>query len=392
MNAENSQKSFPILPMYLISILLHFGITLSAAFIPLLANDLGASLVFIGIITTAKSFGSLASNFPIGFMTGKFCSRNMLIIGILGLILASIAYAYADTPQILLFIGVIFGISMSFWSVTRLDYVRQNIPAMKRGRVMANFGGILRLARMTGPVLGALIIDRFGYSYLFLFQAAVIGAALIILFFFLPAGINEPKKELRSEPIQNVLKYIKNHRRTILASMIGVLGLTIIRSGKNLFIPLWADSIGLSVIQIGLITSITAALELVMVIPAGILMDRKGRSWSVIPTIVVVSIGIACIPLALTFQALLIVSLLLAVGNGLGSGINMVLSTDLAPAKGSGIFIGMWRSLTDGAMIVGPILLGLSAQVFSLAAAPIGLSVIGLLSLIPYLRQFRNKK
>jgi len=129
-----------------------------------------------------------------------------------------------------------------------------------------------------------------------------------------------------------------------------------------------------------------------MVIPAGMIMDKKGRSWSVIPTIIIVSIGIALIPLTVTFQALFLVSLLLAIGNGLGSGINMVLSTDLAPAKGSGIFIGIWRSLTDGAMIVGPILLGLSAQIFSLAAAPIGLSVIGLLSLIPYLRQFRNKK
>ncbi len=392
MNIEESKKTFPILPIYMISILLHFGIALSVTFIPLLANDLGATLALIGIITTAKSIGSLASNFPIGYLTGKFRSRIMLIIGLLGLIFSSVAYAYTDTPQILLLVGVIFGISMSFWSVTRLDYVRQNIPEKKRGRVMANFGGIIRLSRMTGPVVGALIIEKLGYSLLFLCQAVVIVLALIILIFFLPTGINEPKKEQKSEPIQNVLKYIKEHRRTILASMIGILGLTIIRSGRNLFVPLWADSIGLSVIQIGLITSITAALELVMVIPAGIIMDKKSRSWSVIPTIVMVSIGISLIPLALTFQALLLVSLLLAVGNGLSSGINMVLSTDLAPTKGSGIFIGMWRSLTDGAMIIGPILLGLSAQVFSLAAAPIGLSVIGLLSLIPNLRQFRNKK
>lgn len=192
----------------------------------------------IGIITTAKSIGSLASNFPIGYLTGKFRSRNMLIIGLLGLIISSVAYSYADTPQILLFVGVIFGISMSFWSVTRLDYIRQNIPENKRGRVMANFGGILRLSRMTGPVVGALIIDRFGYSLLFLCQAVVIVFALIILIFFLPTGINEPKKEQKSEPIQNVLTYIKEHRRTILASMIGILGLTIIRSGRNLFVPL----------------------------------------------------------------------------------------------------------------------------------------------------------
>ncbi|HUV09300.1 MAG TPA: hypothetical protein VMX75_16305, partial [Spirochaetia bacterium] len=66
--------------------------------------------------------------------------------------------------------------------------------------------------------------------------------------------------------------------------------------------------------------------------------------------------------------------------NGLGSGINMVLSTDLAPKDSVGEFLGIWRLISDVGMSGGPLLIGFVAQAFSMLLASLftgGLGVAG---------------
>jgi len=73
------------------------------------------------------------------------------------------------------------------------------------------------------------------------------------------------------------------------------------------------------------------------------------------------------------------VMVLIAVGNGLGSGIVMTLGADSAPEVGRPQFLGGWRLCGDIGNSGGPLLVSAVAAAAPLAAACLVIGVLGLL-------------
>ena len=72
------------------------------------------------------------------------------------------------------------------------------------------------------------------------------------------------------------------------------------------------------------------------------------------------------------------VMVLIAVGNGLGSGIVMTLGADTAPVRGRSQFLGAWRLCGDVGNSGGPLLVSAVASVAPLATACVVIGVLGL--------------
>ena len=73
-----------------------------------------------------------------------------------------------------------------------------------------------------------------------------------------------------------------------------------------MIVPLWGVHIGLDVTQIGLLAGLTAGMEILMFIPAGLVMDRLGRRYASAPGTLLLSIGLAAVPLTQSFATLLV--------------------------------------------------------------------------------------
>jgi MFS family permease len=124
--------------------------------------------------------------------------------------------------------------------------------------------------------------------------------------------------------------------------------------------------------------------------PVGVLVDRRGRKWSAVPSMVLFAVGLALLPFAKDFYALLGVGLVLGIANGMGTGIVMIMGADLAQRTVQrGQFLGVWRLIGDVGMSVAPLLTGVLVNVASLAAASLsaaGIGVVGvavMLFLVP---------
>jgi MFS family permease len=81
---------------------------------------------------------------------------------------------------------------------------------------------------------------------------------------------------------------------------------------------------------------------------------------------------------------LVLVSMLLGFGNGIGSGIVMTLAADVSPSVGRLTFLGVWRELSDAGAAVGPLVLsaatGIAGLGFGIAASGcVGLAAAGAL-------------
>ena len=91
--------------------------------------------------------------------------------------------------------------------------------------------------------------------------------------------------------------------------------------------------------------------------PAGKVMDRKGRAWVAVPSMLIMGVALLCLPLAHGAATLLLAALLLGFGNGIGSGMIMTLGADYSPTVGRAHFLGVWRLMADIGSTGGPALL-----------------------------------
>ena len=121
-----------------------------------------------------------------------------------------------------------------------------------------------------------------------------------------------------------------------------------IRAGRTIVIPLFAaEVLGLAVDQIGLIVSISVAVDFSLFVVAGWLMDRVGRKFAIVPCFGIQALGMALVPFATSYTSLLFAAVLIGIGNGLGSGSMMTLGADLSAVALAGRIPGRlaidWR-------------------------------------------------
>jgi MFS family permease len=151
-----------------------------------------------------------------------------------------------------------------------------------------------------------------------------------------------------------------------------------IRAGRSAIIPLYAaDAIGLDVQQIALIVSLSSAVDMSLFVPAGLLMDRLGRKFAIVPSFAIQALGMALVPLTGSFYGLLATTLLIGFGNGLGSGTMMTLGADLSPPESRDEFLGVWRLIGDGGHAGGPYAVGQVADWVALPTAAWVMSAAG---------------
>jgi MFS family permease len=151
--------------------------------------------------------------------------------------------------------------------------------------------------------------------------------------------------------------------------------------GRHVVVSLYAaDIIGLDVQSVGWILSISAFVDMCMFYPAGLIMDRYGRKYATVPCFAIQAVGMALIPLTGSFSGLLLATVVIGLGNGLGSGTMMTLGADLAPRESMGEFLGLWRLIGDAGHMGSPLVVGGIADLLSLSAATLTISGVGLLA------------
>ncbi len=115
---------------------------------------------------------------------------------------------------------------------------------------------------------------------------------------------------------------------------------------------------------------------------AGYLMDNRGRRVVAVACLGILSLGLSLVPLTAGFVTLTLAAMTSGLGNGLGSGINMTLGADFAPARERAEFLGVWRLMGDCGSFAGPILMGYVANTFVLASAFLVTAVLGVVGAV----------
>jgi MFS family permease len=370
-----------ILPLYLPTLCIMFGYGMIVPVLPLFARFLGAGLGVTGVIVSMRGAGALLFDLPAGAIISRMGRLPVLLFAAVAAALVAVATAFVGRLLHLGLLSIAMGAMQVLWRVSIQTHIRQNLPSHQRGRAMSLVGGTARAGWVLGPVAGGYVGKIYGLHSVYFGQAVV--CLLAVLFLLIGSSHYRLRsREHRAGPLQTpgipFLRTVKGRTRSFLLAGLVVLMLQILRIGRQTLIPLWGERIALDVAAIGLIFGLSRAIELVLVYPAGVLMDRLGRKWAAVPSLLLQSITLALIPLTGGFSGLLLVSLLIGIGNGLGSGVVLTLGADLAPRALAAEFLGIWNLMGDIGATSGALLIGVVAQLLGLQVAPLLIAGFGI--------------
>jgi len=383
-SASSNLKQHPlILPVYLPTFLMSLAGGILTPVLPLYLRDFGASYGLVGLVLSGQAIGMLVSDIPSGMVLRRLGQRRAMMVGFFLVTLSTLALFWSSsTPEVLIY-RLVSGVGFSILGVARHAYIAENAAIGIRGRAVALFGGVNRIGRFSGPALGGIIGGALSLRVPFLFSGGLIGLALVIVVLRLPQTpltTNREKTTLRSY-LDELWQTARNYYKILITVGSGQLFAQMVRTGRDTIIPLYgADMLGLVVEQIGWISSLASAVDMLLFYPVGMVMDRFGRKFAIVPSFFVQGIGLALIPLTTGFTGLAVVAGLIGFGNGLGSGTMMTLGADLAPVQSRGEFLGMWRLIGDVGHATGPLLAGSVAAALTLPLASLVMGGSGIVA------------
>jgi MFS family permease len=386
-----------LLPVYVPTALLAFGQGLLIPTLPVYAATFDVPFALVSLAVGAAAIGTLVADVPTGMLLSRIGRKRSMLIGtaMVAVCTAMVGLAHVF-PEVIVY-RLLAGIGTALWGISRHAYITDITPIAQRGRSIAVFGGINRIGVFAGPVVGGGIGAAFGLHVPFLLAAVMAGVATLISIFYVRETGTDGRVTHHRTRWQLVFNLVRSHGADLAAAGIAQTFAQTIRAGRQLIIPLYGAYMlqpNLDVAAIGVIVSAGAIVDMMLFVPAGVLMDKFGRKAAAVPSFTIMAVGMACIPLTHDFWTLMLASVVIGFGNGLGSGTMMTLGADLAPPGATGEFLGVWRLIGDTGGVSGPLVVGVLADLIGLAFTALVLSGIGLASagmLAGLVRETRKK-
>lgn len=347
----------------------------------LAALELGASKALASAIVAMMGAAALLATVPVGILIDRVGDRSAMALATFGAIVtiaASIVALARPAPwSLALFIGAAIARApvMTGWNLARQAVVAETVPTHQRGKAMTALGGTMRAGNLVGPLIGAALLLVWPLWSVFAFAAVCAALATGLLFVKrLTSAFDAQTAQNKASRTEEELAVGVRWRAVGFAG-VGVVTLAIARVAQPILIALWGVYLGWSAAQISFIVAVGAAIELVFMFPGGFLKDRIGRSPTLSACLAIYGAGFVLVPLWPTSVGFVVAVVVMAVGNGLGAGINMTIGADLSPARGRAKFLSIWAMFTQAGQLGGP--LAISGLLVA-ASLPAAVSAVGI--------------
>lgn len=362
--------------------------------IPVVAHSQGASLAMAGFIAAMLMVGEVVGDIPSGWLVSRVGERAAMIgaavIAVAGVVVCLVAQNYW-----VLLVGVfVVGLATATFALARHAFMTTYVPQRYRARALSTLGGIFRAGWFVGPLISSLIISLTGstVAVFWIFIVSCLGSVIVLIVVPDPEKMFGPVsrhvdvegqtvttgEDEASERTRNVFHTIWAFRTVLMRMGIGAALVGAVRAARTVLLPLWGVSIGLHEANIALIVGLAGLADFALFYASGQIMDRFGRLWSALPSML--GMGVGFVTLSLTHESdsrvvwFIAVAFFLSVSNGVGSGIIMTLGADLAPKNHPAPFLGGWRFFADSGQAAAPLIVSLITALLSL---PIASAVVG---------------
>lgn len=342
-----------------------------APLLPHYAHDLGLSKASAGILLAAYPAGTLVASLPSGLLAARVGPRRTVLLGLVLLCAASVAFAVGRSAAALDSARLVQGIGGACTWAGSLSWLVSASPPSRRGELIGTVFGAAIVGALFGPILGAAA-SALGTGPVFGTLALVV-ATLTLLAAHEPAPPTTPPATARPASLRTTLA----SRRVRLGMWLVVipgLGFGVL----DVLVPLRLDDLGVGQAGIAATFLIAAAGEAILSPLVGRVADRHGPGRPIRAGLVASALLVLLIPVPGTAAPTIILMILATGAFGIFWAPSMSLLSAAAERIGThqGIAFGLVNLAWAAGMVSGAAGGGALAKATSDAVPCIALAVI----------------
>lgn len=315
------------------------------------AISLGAPLTIAATISSLMSMAALFLRPVAGLFSDRYNRKKIILASNLLIAVCLVLMAVSKSVAMLVAVRLVHGIAFSFNSVALMAFNTVFIPKERLGEGMGWMALGNTVAQAIGPNIGIYMVDLGGYGLCFFMAAGICIVGILVVMMMPYRVIGDPNAER------------KIHLRSLICVEILPFAaiLCLFSAGSGLIsslLVLLGDERGIS--NIGLFFTFYSVTMILVRPIAGKLVDNKGLSAVLYPSIVIFGLGFLILGKASAMWLIVLAGIMKAVGQG--SGVPGIQSTAIkqvgrekAGLVSSTCFIGQDLGNTLGPMIGGAV-------------------------------------
>ena len=343
---------------------------------PLLAFELGGSIILVGLVSAFSAGPRIIAGPLAGGLADRMGRRPVVVAGCVLHGGAAAMQAFTDSYTVFLMLELLSGFGVAVWMTASAALLADFTRVTNRGRGVALRNTSMRLGILAGPIAGGAIAGVFDVRAIFIFIALTKIFIVLIAWLLIretlhaappaPAGTGErPRRRLR-------LDVSVFRTRNFLTLSVVTLAVGLVTAGPGAFrtyFPVQAEDVGLSVAEIGAAIGLSGLLAMLVSMPVGAATDWWGRR----PVLLLGLLTMAASMFLVFGMEGLLLALIVAGVFGIGEVVGMntlqTYAMDLAPEEKRGYFLGTWQGLVNVGQLGGPLLVGAIAAPLGIPAA-----------------------
>jgi len=323
---------------------------------PLYAESLGIGIVEWGGLAASWALGMFVSEWIWGSLCDRSDRRWLMVLSLIATSLITALYTIHSLVPAFILLELLTGAMGVTLGPTSRAYISDESPEASMGLYVSIWWACFSLGRIFGPLIGTYIAQTWSFESSFYVSSilSITLAAFILISF--------PKQRIPRQPSapSNVLVGVKTilNLRSVSFLFVSTIFVFIGKALITSFLPLYAAGpIKMSTIQVGSLIAALSGSQLLALPVVGWVSDRFGRKRTTF-------LGL----LVSTFLLLLYFDdgsasefslITIAFGFGVASSsLILAMIPDVTPRAMHGTAIGVYGSMEDLGMIIGPLVYG----------------------------------
>ena len=353
--------------------------------LPLFAKFLGADGVQLGMIAAASTIPGILVSLPAGSLSDLYGRRRIMLTSLLIFASAPFLYLFVTTPWQLMMVRFYHGFATAIFGPVANAAIAEKYPDRKGERISL-FSSATLIGRSAAPFLGGFILLVSNYSSVYLAVGASSVCSLFVGILLLRDGQEDSIVRVNEgggsrERLFKSLKVITTNPKILVISFVEAAQFFTF-GAFEFFLILYADSVGLGILEIAVISGIQLVAVVVTKPIFGSLSDRFGRRPIIACGLLLGSTSLFLISTVSEFQSIMVMSLFYGLGFSAVTSSTTAYVSDLVEKDSYGSVMGFISTIMDVGQTVGPIVTGILIASLSYA---ISFMVLGLVLMVSWI-------
>jgi MFS transporter, DHA1 family, multidrug resistance protein len=349
--------------------------------LPLFArSSFGVGYGAVGVLVSAYGLARLVFDLAAGPIVDRVGERVTAVGGLVVIAVGSTLTGVAPGFPMAVAGWATAGVGSAVALAALYTRMLRIVPTQQMARTLGIFYGAFNTGFVAGGAASGLVADRFGLAGPLFANAVMVLLAAVLWLALLPAAPRAAPAAGDPAPDHGEGRGLARLLRTpglVPVVVTNFAYLWMVAVVFDTLVPLFAsDVLGLSTIAIGVAIAVALATEFVVLYPAGMLADQRGRKPVLVPSLAGLAVATVAVGWATTPLLLGVAMAVLGVMSGAAGVPPGAMLSDVAPTQSSGTAVGVFRFCGDLGFTLGPLLAGWAIPVvgfrwaFALAAIP----------------------